>query len=229
MKKTPQLKILGILLIAVPVSINAQSFTFIDDFESSTVKSVAYAGPADDGRWVRSFGDPNNIFNIAISDNVPDAPGFSTGKELRAGFAYESNSGVDFTLPATTGTWDDSFDYELSINVLTTGPMTGAFNLGARNADDDVLFIGGGGVSINQTAADGWVTYTGTVTAASLQALDGGNGADGLRFFTRIRKFSSGAFMYVDNYSITQIPEPSTSALLFGTAFGAFAFLRRRR
>ncbi len=101
----------------------------------------------------------------------------------------------------TTNTW---YNYTLTINDLTTA--TDTYDLVVTNLGTSAVAYSGSGLAFNTNVSD--------LSVINFQNT-GSTGTGNVEF-------------YVDNISVTQVPEPST-ALLLGMGLGGLFFLRRYR
>ena len=201
-----------------------------NDFEGTVTTATSYTGTADDGKFIGTAfkqldgAGPNNRFNL--------------------GSTATSNNTTYLTIPIHT--FDVSKDYTVSFLAKTTtsyGANTnndphGQVAFGYRNdtspftwnlstavtASNNVY------ISAADATAGNWVPFSYTILGSQLAA---SNGQDiTLRFI----KWSlhggrqpAGTSLFIDNLTVTAIPEPGTACLLMGSAALAFAGHRRRR
>jgi hypothetical protein len=222
---------------------NAQTTIFSDDFET----------PASDG-WAKWSGFPNATVtdnqNRAVEATGSPIYGAPEGTTLPASvlgstrsgklwqlYWYEGQPGTPLT-SATFKQWTGAeatslIDQFITVNIMTFTSSFDSYASGNSSAqmfvkyfDSSWTYLGGLFDTISDNPTDSWLMNEMTFTVPDLAGL-----ATIQIGIDNNQANWGGGSVYVDNVSVTAVPEPSTYALLaLGAAgFGAHLIRRRRR
>jgi hypothetical protein len=202
----------------------------------------------DSNVWHEKYGsgdDTNDTANgrEVLQDEANSSVPLTTGGEYWAGFAPDST----FTDPAiyySLGTWEigNATDFNVGFDLGDRDSSTfGSFQLQLVYTDsgfaagDAVDLATATGYTIADSSATftdataGWATVSGGRTLTGItDSLDITGVSDGQEVWVVLTASGDDTQSFVDNLSITAIPEPGTLAL-FGIALGTLAIFRRRR
>lgn len=190
---------------AIAGSASAATVILQSDFEEVAVAPGNYVIVGSAGGWTKGAGTPG----IEVQNNVAGAPAADGGAKF-VELDSNSNSSMYYTL-ASGGSYQMTFLYSPRPGVGANSNGITLFLAGnLLNPPGEITGVGGGGTN--------WVSHTVNFTA---------NAGDQIMFAATGLSDSYGG--YLDNITISSVPEPATWAMMI-TGFGlAGTAIRRRR
>ena len=248
--KNPNKYTTAVLLLLLPLTASGVTLATIDFDANAPTYSYGYAFAGQGNPFVSNDAQTSNVPGIVgntgsgISVDANFTTTNNTGMDYNyGGFGLGFNAPVAVAPPSALLT-----DYTVNFDVMVMGFTPG---LTTVNGNYEVSFKGPGGFNIKiqspiTLSTSGWQTFSLTIPASSVSVGDAAtfaanfatttsidfqvNATNAIGFaVTEPREFGfdSGNIIAIDNFTMTAVPEPSTSVL--GLLTAGFVLARRNR